>query len=191
MSEKITYNCDVCGIEKKDAYYLAQVYFALACNGLSEATIAAAFSYDELRCYHFKAEPEIQAELVRQAVEFWDVNVTMKIPPAAKTLDDSKLMLEKLGGFQWEASGEATEVATQIRVLKTLIKQDEQKLEAAEKYFLDLMLSAAAVHGVTPDGTKNFKALGPDGKAIATYSQIERKAYSVAAGKYRQLRWSK
>ena len=103
------------GSQEVPAYYLAQVLFALACNGLSEATIAAAFSYDELRCYHFTAEPEIQAELVRQAVEFWEKNVLANVPPEAKTIEDSKLMLERFGGFTWEANDRASLLASVIR----------------------------------------------------------------------------
>ncbi len=113
------------------------------------------------------------------------------VPPPTKTLDDSKLMLEKLGGFTWEVSDEAAGVARTIAAYKRDIKVSESLLEKHEKLFLDLMLSAAAVHGVTPDGTKNFKALGPDGKAIATYNTITRKGYTVSETTYKQLRWSK
>ncbi len=193
-AKSVGYNREGWGVDGSQdvpAYYLAQVYFALACNGLSEATIAAAFSYDELRCYHFEAEPEIQAVLVKEAVNFWENHVLAGVPPAAKTLDDSKLMLEKLGGFTWEASAEAAELHRLIREKKDKIKGLEQLVEIYEKEFIDTMLLAATVHGVTEDGTRNFKALGPDGKAIATYNTITRKAYSVGESTYKQLRWSK
>jgi putative phage-type endonuclease len=179
------------GSQEVPPYYLAQVYFALACNGLREATVAAAFSYDELRTCRFESEPEIQAELVKQAVNFWNNHVLAGVPPPAKTLEDSKLILERFSGFTWEASEEASAIAQVIRQYKDQAKTALALANEHEKAFLDLMITAASVHGVTPEGTKNFKAIGPDGKSIATYSTITRKGYTVGETTYKQLRWGK
>lgn len=178
------------GSQEVPAGYIAQIMFAMAVNGLREATVAALMGVDDMRLYRFDYDPEIGEGLIEKAVNFWGQHVLAKTAPPSQTIDDTKKMLSRYQGFTWEASESALKIAENLKATKRTIKLMEAEKDSQEKAFMDALLGAAQLHGADASGDDTFHILGPDGRKVATYSKVDRKGYMVESTTYRQLRFS-
>lgn len=178
------------GSQEVPPYYLAQAMFALACNGYPETTLWGCFSFDDIRPYRFEYDAEAGEALVQAAVNFWQNHVLPKVPPATKTVEDCKKVLARFAGFTWEATEAALDAAFRLRDYKRAIKESEALAATAEKEFLDALIAAAEVYGVTETGTKNFTILAPGGQKFATWNLQHRKGYEVKETDFRVLRFA-
>lgn len=179
------------GSQEVPDYYIAQALFALECNGMPETTIAGGFGWDKVRTYRFKRDLELGAAIVRKAVDFWNDYVLASIPPPTVTSEDSLRLLKRLGSFDWQASAEAIAAAEVVVSTQAELKALEARLGAEKKTFLDLLITAAEVHGVAGEDLKKVRVLGSDQKPMATLTEISKKGHVVGPSKYVQLRFAK
>lgn len=172
------------------AYYLAQAMFALQINKLPETTIWGCFGFDDIRPYRFDFDAEAGQALEDAAVSFWNNHVLPKVPPATKTPEDCRKVLARFQGFTWDATPEAIQSALELKNVKRSIKILKQEEDAKTKLFLDHLIGAAEVYGITPSETKNITILGPGGAKFATWNEQHRDSYEVKATDFRVLRFA-
>lgn len=172
-------------------YYIAQILFGMECDGCEEGFIAGAANWDDVRLYPFQRDHETGTALVRIAAEFWHNNVLARVPPAPKTLGDTKRLLTSYGSFDWIASEDALDKVREATSLRAQIKVLEAAQEDADKALLDCLYTAAIAQDVDGKEFKKARVLGADGKPVATLSEIERKGYTVGPTKFTQLRFAK
>lgn len=174
------------GSQEIPDYYAAQVMFGLAVTGRKEATVVALIG-DDLRCYVFQRDDELCAELIRKAVEFWDVNVGMGIPPAIQTKDDASKLVKRFSGFTFEVNSELQVWVDHARRAKHDLAISKRLVESAELEIQRCIVAAAQVHGITDESPDKFTVL-QDGKPLLTWNVQRRKGYVVKDAEFRVLR---
>jgi predicted phage-related endonuclease len=80
------------GSDQMPAAYLLQVVWYLALTGCEHATVAVLLGNQQIAYYEVRRDPALEALVLTKAKAFWDQHIVAGVPPAAKGLDDARLI---------------------------------------------------------------------------------------------------
>lgn len=174
------------GSQEIPDYYLAQVMFGLAVTGRKQATVAALIG-DDLRCYVFERDDELCDELIRKAVQFWDVNVTMGISPAIQTKDDASKLIRRFSGLTFEAGDSLLCDVIDLRRAKAEAKAAADKVSQLEIEIQRSILVAAEAFGQKDEPMTKVTVMD-GGRELLSWSLQKRAGYEVKPTEFMVMR---
>jgi len=154
-------------------HYLYQVQWYLCAAQLRRAEVCVLFSGSRWERYVVEADQGLQQHMLAQAKSFWERNVLCEIPPSplkgagVAEAGEPSIDIESVPGM--------LDNVQQMLDLKLQIKDLGEALESVEKQLKE------ASGGL---------ALSLNGKVIASWKEVQRKGYTVAASVAWQFVWA-
>ncbi len=155
------------GTDQVPVYYTAQCQWALMVTGLDRADLAALIGIDDFRIFTIEADRELQGILLERARVFWQRVQDGNPPPAVSSEDLARLFPQHRQGAVVEANDVDLSVLDELRGVKSLIRESEDRAAA-------LTMSLQARLG-------DAEALTLDGVPLATWKAQTRRSIDVKA----------
>ena len=175
------------GTDEFPLSYCLQFMWGMMITDRPKCLVAALIGADDLRVYEVRRDEELIAEIRRRATEFWQENVQKRIPPAPQTVDDTRKLLSKFGGFAIPADDTVLESLRRLREVKTAEKELKKLKDQYEQEVQRWLLIQAQLVGAGDD-TKKFVINDCTGKRTASLSYQHREGYTVGATDFWVLR---
>jgi putative phage-type endonuclease len=110
--------------------YAAQFMHGLMVTGRRHCLVAALRSFDDVDIYWTVRDDETIAAMRPRLVEFWTQHVLTDVPPDPMRFDDIKALFPLDNGLAIEATEDIAEKVSQLREVRSRIKEFEEAEEA-------------------------------------------------------------
>jgi hypothetical protein len=128
------------GSDQMPAAYLLQVVWYLALTGCEQATVAVLLGNQALTYYEVRRDPELEALVLSKAKAFWDQHIVAGVPPAAKGLDDVRLIFPEASPEHIVEADDALYAQCEhYRILQASISELEAQAEQVKTELLSAM----------------------------------------------------
>jgi putative phage-type endonuclease len=102
------------GTDEVPLHYLCQCSWYLALTKAEQIDLAVLFGNSDFRIYHIYRDTQLESDLLKHAIDFWQKYVLTDKPPAAKNQEDYKRLFAK------ELPNQTTEASADlVRLIKT------------------------------------------------------------------------
>ena len=135
------------GSDQMPAAYLLQVVWYLALTGVENATVAVLLGNQEVTYYAVRRDHALEALVLAKAKAFWDEHIVAGVPPAARGLDDVRLIYPESSperGLEADATLHAQ--LEHFRSLQASISELEAQAHAVKTEILTAMGKAETLH---------------------------------------------
>ncbi len=129
------------GTDEAPIYYILQVQHQIACADYDDADIAALIDIDDYRIFSQPRNEKVIKKIEEASERFWIDHVLANVAPEATNRNDLKLMYPMNNGNFIEATPDILSYITERSVLKSLIKNEEAKVEGLDKEIIQFIAS--------------------------------------------------
>lgn len=115
--------------------YLCQVAWYSAITGIPRVDIAVLIGGQDFRIYTYKKNPQFEADLIINAVNFWNNHVLKRIAPVPYNENEANILYTKSQLQKVEADKKVFESYKNLKALTKQVKDIEAKM-TEEKYII-------------------------------------------------------
>jgi predicted phage-related endonuclease len=120
--------------------YLAQCHWYLLLTNLERCDLAVLFGNSELKIYQIHKDRELEATLLKQAIDFWENHVQKEIAPQPQTNSDYQTLFQKeVVGKKIEASEQTVKLIAHAHEINKQINAKEEALSQIKKHLMEQM----------------------------------------------------
>ena len=118
--------------------------------------------------YPVKANPDLQASMLKHYIEFWNTNVLGSVPPTPQTYDDVKALVKEPKGTivadeqSWRWAKEYKDIGAEISAANKRRAQLKTKLLAE--------MAAGAPHPIDDESVEKWILRSPDGHKLVSWN---------------------